>query len=322
MNTYLQTKYGIIDEASNCEFYEDGSIKECTLNAFNQIPTNYGILTAQFDDGKPRKKFTKSISFYKSGALKSIALSDQTVIKTPAGTFPAELLVFYESGAIKRLFPLNGKITGYWSEDDEYNIAPVLSLNLGSGPITTKVISVYFYESGEIKGLTLWPKDHIKVPIPLGKTATTRIGLTFYPDGSIKSFEPNIPIGVTTPIGKLEAFNISAIGIHGDLNSLKFNSNGSISSLMTSTDKVTVITPDGNEIPYEPRLVPNPLILGKMGLSPLIIEFNENFVKFNNEFKYELDKYSFTISQSTAIYSAHSCGDCSACDSYSSCGLV
>ncbi len=321
MNMSLNTKYGLLNGLSRCEFYDCGSIKECTLNSFNQIPTNYGVLSAQYDDSNPRKKFTKSMSFYESGALKTIALEEQTLIKTPTGTFTAELMSFYESGAIKRLFPLNGKITGYWSEDDEYKMASELTLNIGNKTIKTKAISVYFYESGAIKGLTLWPQDRLKVSTPIGKTIYARIGITFYSDGSIKSLEPYIPVSIDTPIGMLEAFNSSAIGINGDINSLRFDASGKVIHLMTSTDKVTVTGPDGTDISYQPKLVPNPLIPDKKEISPLIVEFKEKEVIFNNSASYEIDKYSFKVSPSCFTDYANSCGDCGTCKAHSPCGL-
>ncbi len=317
----LTTKYGILNGLSRCEFYDCGSIRECTLNSFNQIPTNYGVLLAQYDDSNPRKKFTKSMSFYESGALKTIALEEQTLIRTPAGTFTAELISFYESGAIKRLFPLNGKITGYWSEDDEYKMASELTLKIGNETIKTKAISIYFYESGAIKGLTLWPQDRLKVSIPSGKTIYARIGSTFYSDGSIKSLEPYIPVGVDTPIGKLEAFNASAIGINGDTNSLRFDTSGKVIHLMTSTDKITVTVPSGTDTSYQPRLVPNPLIPDKKEISPLTVEFKGNQVIFNNSARYDIDKHSFEVSPSFFTDYASSCGDCGSCKAYSSCTL-
>ncbi|MDP4182358.1 MAG: hypothetical protein Q8942_14870 [Bacillota bacterium] len=316
MTNSIQTKYGIINGISTCDFYENGQIKEFALDTYNEISTEFGILAAQYNDSNLRKKFTKSLSFYKNGSLKSIALNEQTKIKTPAGIFPAELLVFYESGAIKRLFPLNGKITGYWSEEDEYELAPILFLNLSFGKIKTKVISIYFYETGEIKGITLWPKDQLKVLTPAG-LVTVRIGITFYPDGSIKSMEPNIPVSVNTPIGKLEAFNSSAIGIHGDSNSLCFSSNGRLKSLMTSTDKVIVRDNTGKVISYEPSLKPNMFDLGKMELHPLNIEFFDNKVRFENIHEHEIENCSFQISQSSAILGVSGCGDCSSCNSCS-----
>ncbi|WP_010247660.1 hypothetical protein [Acetivibrio cellulolyticus] len=309
----LQTRYGIISGVSYCEYYEDNIIKECTLNTFNQIKTNYGVLTPQFDDSKDRKKFTNSISYYKSGALKSISLNNQTYIKTSTGTFPAELLTFYESGSIKRLFPLNGKITGYWDENDEYNISPLLDLNLGFGKIKTKVISIYFYESGNIKGLTLWSKDSLTVPLPFGEVSV-RIGITFYEDGTVSSFEPSVPTSLNTKIGRIIAYNTLASGINGDLNSVNINKDGTIESLMTSTNKIIGTTSKGKKLCFGPKLKPNPLILGKSELVPLIIEFNKNRVLFNNKYKYKISNCVFEVTESTLIDELVSCGkNCSTC---------
>lgn len=314
----LYTKYGILNNVTTCQFYEGGKIKECTINSPNKVVTHYGILVPQFDDSVPRKKFTNSMSFYKSGFLKSIALENQTLIKTSYGTYPAELLTFYESGAIKRIFPLNGKITGYWSEEDEYKLAPSLNINLESRLIKAKIISIYFYESGEIKGLTLWSKEKIVVFIPNVNPVLVRIGITFYKDGSIKSLEPGIPTMLDTPVGKIEAFNTSPIGIHGDLNSLEFYNDGKIKSVMTSTNKIEVCAQDGTILTFKPTLIPNPIIFGKMEICPLSIEFRDNIVVFNNTWEYDINIYSFKVSKNLTYCSYNnSCGDCSTCNSCS-----
>lgn len=319
MKNSLQTQYGIIRGLSSCEYYEGNGMKECTLNSLNQITTKYGTLIPQFDDSKDRKKFTKSISFYKSGALKSIALNDQTEIKTCLGTFPAELLTFYESGAIKRLFPLNGKMTGYWGEDDEYELSPLLDLDLGFSKVKSKVISIYFYESGKIKGLTLWPKDTLTVPLSFGEVSV-RIGITFYEDGRVKSFEPNIPTRISTQLGNILAYNSIASGINGDLNSVNLHKDGTIESLMTSTDKILITNTKGKKQSFEPRLRTNPLLMDKMELIPLIIEFNENKVRFNDKYEYSISNCSFKVVQSTVLKELERCGgNCSSCNSCSSC---
>ena len=317
MENCLQTIYGIINGVSYCEYYEGTIVKECTLSSFNQMPTKYGILTPQFDDSKDRKKFTKSVSFYKNGAIKSIALNDQTEIKTSLGTFPAELLTFYESGAIKRLFPLNGKITGYWGEDDEYKLSPLLDFDLGFGKIQTRVISIYFYESGNIKGLTLWPKDTLTVSLPFGKVSV-RIGITFYEDGNVKSFEPNIPTSINTPLGRITAFNTLASGINGDLNSVNLYNDGAIESLMTSTDKILVTSFQGKKQSFEPMLRQNPLLLDKKEINPLIIEFNQSKVLFNDTYEYNILNCDFKVILSSILEELENCGgNCSSCNSCS-----
>jgi len=319
MKNSFRTKYGIIKGVASCEYYEGNTIKECSLNSQNQILTKYGVLIPQFDDSEDRKKFIKSMSFYKSGALKSIALNDQTEIKTSLGTFPAELLTFYESGEIKRLFPLNGKITGYWGEEDEYGLAPLLDLNLGFDRIKTKVISIYFYESGKIKGLTLWPKDTLTVPLSIGKISV-RIGITFYEDGKVKSFEPNIPTRIDTPLGTILAYNSIASGINGDLNSVNLYQDGTIESLMTSTDKILITNTRGKRQSFEPSLRPNPLFLDKKEIVPLIIEFNQNKVRFIDKYEYCISNCSFKVVSSTVLKELESCGgDCSSCSSCNSC---
>ena len=40
----------------------------------------------------------------------------------------AEQVSFYESGALKRIFPLNGTLSGYWTQEDEAKLATPLTL--------------------------------------------------------------------------------------------------------------------------------------------------------------------------------------------------
>ena len=230
----FKTSYGMLNGISSIEFYTDGAIKECKLNKYSEMKTIYGNLVPQYDGAELRRKYKRSLSFYENGNIQSISFQNQMTIDTSIGKLPAELAVFYENGKIKRIFPLNGKMTAYWTEQNEYKFAEELDLNFEFGTFKKKIIGINFYESGSVKSLTLWPKDFIEVLTPCG-IIETRIGLSLYPSGAFKSCEPRKQTLINTKIGELQAFDVGAIGINGDTNSLNFNEDGTIKSIAIIT---------------------------------------------------------------------------------------
>lgn len=309
----IKTKYGILKGISSIDYYKNGNVKECMLNSINKLESSYGILIPKYEDSGERSKHITSVSFYNNGNLKSISLQNQIEISTPLGILPAEFITFYESGSIKRLFPLNGKLTAYWTEKEEYNLAKEIELNLSVGKIKQKIIGIHFYENGVIKSVTFWPKDNIIINSPLG-SASMRIGISFYPDGKLKSFEPNEVTAVKTQIGTILAYDTNAVGIHGDLNSLKFSEGGKIESLITSTDIIEVIDKNKEKKIYGPLLKQSIINENAMDIIPLIIEFSNNKVRFNNndENEYNINECNFTIKSSSFKINSP-CSDCTNC---------
>lgn len=311
----VNTKYGILRGISSIEYYSGGSVKECTLNTINKLKSPYGVLIPKYNYGISRSKNTVSVSFYENGNLKSIYLENQIKIKTSIGILPAEFITFYDNGDIKRLFPLNGKITAYWTEQDEYKMAEGIEFNLAIGKIKEKVISIYFYEGGNIKSITFWRKNSVIIRTPIGD-AFARIGTAFYPDGKLKSFEPKKNMDVNTKIGVIRAFDTEALGIHGDSNSLVFSKEGEISSIVTSTDRIEVLNrKSGEKQVYRPLLKRSIIDENSMDIIPLRIEFQGDKVKFSNgfqhKFQYEcvLDECDFKIKHLKLEYSS----PCSSC---------
>ncbi len=292
--------------------YPDGQLKECMLGACNEVQTPCGILVPQYDNGDMRRKYTKSLSFYKSGAVESISLHKQTPVNTPLGIIPAELITFYESGAVKRIFPLNGKISGYWSENDEYGLAQEFEFSFPFGTIRAKIIGVQFYEAGTVKSLTFWPGESIEIPTRVG-IIKTRIGMSLYPDGQIKSLEPAQPVSVCTPIGEITAFNTAAIGINGDVNSLCFDKSGVIKSLVTSSDIITVIKDSKSKI-FGPGLQPSLLDSMKNEILPLNLRFQDNYVFLSegSSLGYNINEHSFVIKHLSELL-MRNCGSCESC---------
>ncbi len=309
----LETKYGVLEGVSSVELYVNGKVKECSVDRHNELNTPVGILVPQYKDEGLRNKYIKSLSFYESGSLKKMALHEQSLIKTSIGALKAELITFYESGSIKRLFPLNGKITGYWTEENEYELATSQEFKFPFGNFKKKVINILFYDTGNIKSITFWPKELLTLNTPAGKSGI-RYGMGIYPDGKLKSCEPAYPVTIDTPIGKISAFDINASGISGDINSLNFYEDGSIKSVITSTDSIEMESRNGEKIAFKPGLRQSMLDDNGMDILPLKIEFYEDKIRINNNGKnvYETAAYTFTVKNNT-LKATNKCSDCSSC---------
>ncbi len=308
-----KTKYGIIRGIITFENYASGALKECMLNAKSSIRLPCANLVPSYEREEARKKHIPSLTFYESGNLSNIALQKQTEISTPIGKIPAEFITFYESGKIKRVFPQNGKLSGYWSEKNEYDLAPIIRLKLPCGQINTKIIGILFYESGAVKSVTLWPADFIMVHTPCGELPL-RIGIAFYESGAIRSVEPRRSVIVGTPIGELSAFDTEAIGIHADINSLAFDEEGGIASLTTSVNTVTVRADCGKEVVYHPGTVMSHFAEDMMSITPLKISFTKETVCFNNSAAdtYPITGHEFFIGKFD-INKEKMCNECEKC---------
>lgn len=293
----FSTKYGKINGITSIELYTNGAIKECKINEFCNIKTIYGNLVPQYDEAEVRRKYKRSLSFYENGNIQSISFQEQITIETSIGKLPAELVLFYDNENIKRVFPVNGKITGYWTEEDEYKLTREIEFEFKFGSFKIKIICISFYESGAVKSLTLWPKDSINISTLYG-IIKARIGVSLYPNGEIKSCEPRMPTLINTIIGELHAYDLGASGINGDINSLNFNEDGTVKSLSTSADKITITGIDGKVKIYEPSLNINNFNINILDLAPLNIEFYLDKIKINDSVYnikdniFNVDKYT------------------------------
>lgn len=302
---------------STVSYYKDGSIKDCMLNEENTVDTGYGALVPKYGPEDARRKFNHSMSFYPSGAVRSMALERQSGIPTPLGVFPAELVTFYESGALKRLFPLNGKISGYWTETDEGTMCQEFQFRFSFGSFKAKIISLCFYESGQLKALTLWPGETVYLRTSLG-LMPVKTGFSLYEDGSLQSVEPAYELTITTPIGYIDVFDEAAIGICAESNSLCFDQSGNISSLVTSSTRITVMDNTGKTTIQEPALRPDPFEEDKYLIVPLKISFEGSKVKFECKESYEYDlkttRFNVLSDGISRAAAGFSCGDCSTCN--------
>ncbi|QGY40327.1 hypothetical protein GM415_09375 [Pseudodesulfovibrio cashew] len=209
-----------------------------------EISTKYGNFIPQHTDNELRRKEILPITYHASGAVKSLPLEKQALVTTPVGDIPAELITFHSNGGINRIFPLNGKLSGYWSQDDEAALAEPVTIETPIGSITARIISLSFYENEALRSVTLWPGDTVSVSTPVG-FLEVRIGISFTPDGKVSSVEPAKPAHVETPAGVITAFDPDAVGVNGDENSLVFDKNGEVTRVTTTLTRLKAIHPDG-----------------------------------------------------------------------------
>ena len=296
--------------------YESGQIKECKLNEQNILRVGNQDFIPRYSDPDERRKDNKALALYESGNVKSIALEERTVVMTSIGSIPVELLTFYEDGAVKSLFPLNGQISFGWSEEEEEKLLEEMQFDLACARFTTKIIGARFYNSGVLKSLILWSGKRIEIDTPIGRYPV-RVGFRLYEDGSLESFEPAVPVLIKTAIGAIMAFDQNALGMDADFNSIRFYPDGRLKALCTNSDIViNQISSSQRTIMYQQLRLD--MLSNEMVKLPVIISFGENQVEIDNG----AEKQVFSISDSKFLflydgsYRANKCSpgsDCSGC---------
>jgi hypothetical protein len=292
----LKTKYGVISGYQNLEKHASGNPASLIFTERVEIETPVGVIVPQYSVDDHGRQILKPVYFYDNGNVRKSPLQDAAFIETKYGKLAAELVMFYDDERLKKLFPLNGKLSGYWGEKDEYRLAEDLELKLSCGTISAKVINIAFYKNGNIKSITLWPQETIEAKTPAG-IMRVRIGISFYEDGSIKSAEPAEPYDVETKIGKILAYDNDPEGIMGDINSLQFDSEREVASLSTTDNTIIVKKPSGKEVVYAPSEKES-LCSEQVTITvPLQIEFLKGRVRFNKSFSdaYDLSECSFEV---------------------------
>lgn len=296
--SFTDTLYGRLDGVTFDPLFSNGKTDGCTVSKKNTLAAPFGKLVPQFETEDIGRRAKKPVYFFKSGALKSLPLQQQTRVKTPAGEIPAELITFYESGAIKRIFPLDGKLSGFWSWQNESALAEELMLTTPAGNVSAKILAIQFYESGALKSITLWPGQRASIATPYGEKEF-RTGVAFYENGALRSFEPLKKTEIPTFVGMMTAFDNEPNGIHGDLNSLQFDSNGLVSALCTIDNEVAVYSPGGNRQIFKPGIKNNVCGDERKVSVPMKIRFEKGAVIFNGSPPFQLDRYSFEVRKHT-----------------------
>ncbi|MBN2617518.1 MAG: hypothetical protein JXR64_04325 [Spirochaetales bacterium] len=245
-----------------------------------EIKTKIGSLVPVYKVEDHGRMKLVPIKVDSTGKIKSFQLQEPTEIATSVGSITCEFVTFYESGAIKRVFPLNGKLSGYWSQENEYKLAKLISIPTPLGNIRVKPIYLHFYETGEIKSITFWPGEIVELPTPSG-IINIKTGISFYKNGSLKSYEPNEIIEIETSIGVIEAFDPDPMGINGEKNSLSFTESGNVLTLSTVSKEIDVIK-DGAKHRYSPLKQLSRCSDSVYVTLPLNIEFNGESVIFKH----------------------------------------
>lgn len=315
----LQTHYGELEGVTSHKTYASGSLKSCTLNRSNTLETAIGPIIPQFREapfGERQKKHCHSLTFYPSGQIKNAALDQSTPIETCLGTVNAEMVTFYEDGRLNRLFPLNGRIDGFWTEKDEQTMAESLSFDLPMGTFEAKVISLRFYPSGKLRAVTLWPGEKIKLQTPAGEMRVGS-GFSLYEDGSLCSVEPARPTKIQTPIGEILAFDTEIIGMHADQNSVQFSPSGELLSLKTVNSGIRYFDKQKGTIGrLEPLEAPSLIDINETRTIPMQIEFKGDEIRCSTPetIVFCRNSYQLIAYKRTACVSS-GCASCSGCAS-------
>lgn len=234
----------------DAERWENGLPRQCIPDGECYVRTRLGTLRPRHEAEYPRRPEIDRVAFHESGEVTRISLT-QTPVETPIGLLPAELLLFHENGNLRRLFPQDGTLDGFWEESQEYALAPVLDIPTPVGTLKARYIAVAFYPDGTLFSLTLWPNEAVHVDTPLGRLAV-RTGISFHPGGAVQSVEPKAPTPVETPIGTVTAFDPEPLGVSGDRNSLVFDAEGRLVSVVTSVESFVCRSDDGEVVRFAP----------------------------------------------------------------------
>ncbi len=292
MTQDVNTRYGALTGVTFATFHDDGSPSEVWPGQANPLETPLGRLVPQYSGEDLRKPRVEPVTFHPGGALKSLPLETQVRVSTPLGEMPAELVSFHPSGAVRRVFPLNGKLSGAWTWEDEQRLAEPLTLETPAGRVEARLICAHFHPSGALRSLTLWRGEEAEIDTPLGRIRA-RLGLSFYEDGALRSLEPAEPLEVPTPIGRLRTYDSEALGVSGDVNSLAFAPEGRLEAL-ASTDCAVIATCGGQTRRFAPGKRQSLCEEDAVDTVPLRLRFESGRVLIGGEV-FGLDRYAFRV---------------------------
>ncbi|OOM79521.1 hypothetical protein [Clostridium sp. BL-8] len=317
----FKTKYGEITGIVKHNLYENGTLRDCTIGKANILKTKYGELIPQYDYVDIRRKYIKSISFFEDGTLQRISLNTQTRISTSLGPIYAELITFYPNENINRIFPLNGQLSAYWDEDQEFALSKKIPLTFPFGDLEVISTGIYFYDNGNVKGISLWPEERLEINTPIGKQSV-RLGFSLYENGDIKAFEPSSPLSVPTPIGNIVAFDSNNYTFFKEMKSVNFTETGSLECILTSKNKIQVIDSTIKKTHFfEPKYYDD-LGNGEYYIYPLKIAFKDDFVYFDDINKFSINECTFSIGDFNLPDAPKCTSDCSTCMSSCSSGSI
>lgn len=282
----------------NVETDQGGNPISAMFDTENVIASKWGNLIPKYKADDVRTKYRSALELYSEGSLRSIYLQNRIEVKTAVGKLNAEFITFYESGAIKRVFPLYGQLSGYWTQNDEYELSEEANLKLFSDGKETMVrpLCLYFYPEGQLHSITVWPQSPMMVETAYGRVRT-RIGVEFSADGKILSIEPEIGTKIITGFGKMYPYDSGAIGINADYNSLRFDKNGQLTECRTIHSKVTVRDASGGYTELRPESIKSTIKEETVILTPMTLQFLKKYllVKRKNRNDMILDRRKYEI---------------------------
>ena len=313
----IQLPSGVFAGVESYVCYPDGELEGIRLSEKNMLVTHSGELVPAYTETH-RRKVKYSVEFYKNGMIKAVSLDEQQEIQTPIGEFPAELVTFFETGELKRFFPLDGKISGLWSEEEEKKLAIPFAFDLSFTKFSAVITSVGFYKSGDIRSITLFPGEAITAKTEYGEIPV-HCGFSLYESGELESLEPLNSTQIQTPIGVIACYDPNAIGVNADSNSLVFDKQGRVASLVTANNRITVQTDEGRFLMFAPREVVNLLNNETMMTEGLAISFDyaKGTVTFGGDGEkstFSIEGNGFTVTAyNTSVYmcSPEDCASCS-----------
>ncbi|WP_124064789.1 hypothetical protein [Clostridium sp. E02] len=312
----LQTPYGILAGVDAFSCHPGGELSGVILSEKNMIMTQIGELVPAYTE-TTRRKHKPSVEFNKQGMIISVALDQQQKVLTPIGELPGELVKFYPTGELHRIFILDGKISGFWTEEEERQLNIPLTFDLNFTEFRAMINGLCFYPDGAIKSITLFPGEEVTVKTPVGQLKT-KVGISLYESGALKSIEPSEPVSVTTKIGTIIAYDPDQIGIHADSNSLSFTEDGMVSSLITCDNSIYIQTKDEQLVKHSPIIKTHPMADDQLTVSGFRVEFDyeaDEVILLTQ--RYSLKDCGFTIEpfKRPGFYCSPSdCANCSLCN--------
>jgi len=315
MKEYM-TDYGLLRRIISDEYYDNGKVKECFVEEECLLHTPQGVMIPKYDYSDVRSKYRNSLSFYRSGQLKSIYLQNRTKVQSPIGDYDVEMITFYEDGRMHRLFPFYGQLSGYWTEEEELAALEPFIGEANGISFHHKISCYCFYSSGNIKSLTLAGKEDLVVDTPIGRVHV-RMGISFYDNGEIESVEPKIETNIKTPVGNVAAFDNTPIGVHGDNNSLKFAEDGKLLSVKTVKSGFEIIDNDNKKVHILPKRRRSFLDTEKFEMVPVEIIFREGGVDIQDSdgwvYEYFFNNCQINSIENTLFKPDTCCINCASC---------
>lgn len=274
-------------------------------------------LIPRYSPPDARSRSKESVVRYEDGNVKSIYLESISEIHTLVGILNAEYITYYRNEKIHRVFPVYGQISGFWSEEEEKERLPISNLKIGDKLYSGMFSCICFYETGEVKSITIWPGEHTEVDVG-NESITVRYGIAFYKSGKIQSLEPDKAAVIAHETGTYIAHNPLAVGVTGDSNSLCFDEAGKVVKLTTVLTGIRCIPRNGEpEFDLKANLMVSPYDIMNDILIPVEIEFKREGITFTDSCKvtkfYPYKQYSFVSYQERENIPYMNCSDCSSC---------